>query len=131
MAGKSQAVPSGVRAVVLARDGHRCARCDVSCLNVPASVHHRKARGMGGTRDPRSSDPRNLILLCGTGTTGCHDWVESHRDAARDAGWLLRGYHELDRPLITRLGTRIVLFADGSREDIWPQDDRLPSEVNA
>lgn len=129
MAGKSQSVPEGVRAVVLARDGHRCARCGTSCLNVPASVHHRRARGMGGTRDARSSDPRNLVLLCGTGTTGCHGWIESHRSAALDTGCLIRSYDELSRPLITRYGTRIVLTADGGRDDVWPADDLLPQEM--
>ena len=130
MAGKkAQDVPSGVRAAVLLRDGPYCARCARSTWDYPASVHHRRPRGMGGTRDPRSSDPRNLVSVCGSGVTGCHGWIESHRDQARAAGWLLRSLDELDSPLITPLGTRITLAADGTRQDCWPADDRLPSEV--
>lgn len=127
--GRSLAVPTGVLALVAQRDGHYCVRCSRSILNYPSSRHHRRPRMMGGTRDPRINDPRNLVSLCGSGTTGCHGWIESHRDQARAAGWLLRSLDELDSPLITPLGTRITLRADGTREECWPADDRLPSEV--
>jgi hypothetical protein len=129
--GKSLQVPSGVRALVLARDGHHCARCGRSVLNYPSSLHHRLPRRMGGTRDPRINDPRNLIRLCGTGTSGCHEFVESHRDLSRATGWLLPSLDELASPLITVYGTRIVLTADGGREDVWPADDLTPSEVTS
>jgi hypothetical protein len=33
--------------------------------------------------------PANLVLLCGSGTTGCHGWVEAHRAAATRAGFLV------------------------------------------
>ena len=102
---------------VVTRDRSRCARCNVGIGNVPASVHHRKPRGMGGTRDPRSNDLRNLVLLCGTGTTGCHGDIESHRTLAYDTGWLLRSYDDLDTPMISRDGRRIILTSDGDRWD--------------
>lgn len=53
------------------------------------SVHHRRPRGSGGTSVPWINFPSNLILLCGSGTTGCHGWVESHRDEARALGFLV------------------------------------------
>jgi 5-methylcytosine-specific restriction protein A len=40
---------------------------------------------MGGSSDPATNSPVNLVLLC----RGCHRWVESHRSAARLAGWLV------------------------------------------
>lgn len=48
---------------------------------------------MGGSRvEPTASA---IAVLCGSGNTGCHGWVESHREEARKAGWLLR---EVDDP---------------------------------
>jgi hypothetical protein len=108
---------------VLERDGHLCARCSKSILNVPSSIHHRCPRRMGGTTDPRINDPRNLVRICGTGTTGCHGMVESYRDQARIDGWLLRSLDDLDRPLRTLWGTTVRLFEDGSRVDDWPTEE--------
>lgn len=33
--------------------------------------------------------PANLLLLCGSGTTGCHGWIEAHRGDSLDLGWLV------------------------------------------
>jgi hypothetical protein len=44
---------------------------------------------MGGTRDPLAGHPSNIVLLCGSGTTGCHGWIEDHREDALETGWLL------------------------------------------
>lgn len=52
---------------------------------------------MGGTRRPDANSPQNLLALCGSGTTGCHGWVESHRKDSYEAGYLL---YDLDDPLI-------------------------------
>lgn len=81
---------------------------------------------MGGTSDVRINDPRNLIRLCGTGTTGCHGWVESHRTEALRTGWLVASLEDfqLDRPLVNVWGGRVRLDAAGGRvdlpEDGWP-----------
>lgn len=53
------------------------------------SLHHRVPRGMGGSKTSWINAPSNLILLCGTGTTGCHGWVEANRAVARDQGWII------------------------------------------
>lgn len=78
-----------VRQAVVDRDKHRCARCGRQLPGYPASIHHRTPRGMGGTRDPKVNKASNLLLLCGTGTTGCHGWVESHRKEATERGFLV------------------------------------------
>jgi len=44
---------------------------------------------MGGTVDPDVDLPSNIGLLCGSGTTGCHGWVERNRTAAEAEGWLV------------------------------------------
>lgn len=54
------------------------------------SLHHRTARQMGGSKLWWLNLPGNLIVLCGSGTTGCHGWVESHREHAEERGFLVR-----------------------------------------
>lgn len=98
------------------RDGGLCARCGVT-LSGLSSLHHRKPRGMGGTKDPRSDDPRNLIHLCGSGTTGCHGHIESHRQQAYETGWLLRSLDQLDVAMLAVDGRLITLLEDGTRTD--------------
>ena len=64
---------------------------------------------MGGTSDPASNRPPNLVSLCGTGTTGCHGLVESKRAEALSEGWLVR--HGVDAaavPVLTYLGLRLL-----------------------
>lgn len=123
---KALQIPPAVRLLVAERDGHYCARCGTSVVNVPSSVHHRYLRGMGGSRDQRINDPRNLVQMCGSGTTECHGWAHHNRTDARDAGWIIRSLDLLDEPMRTVFGTRVTLTADGDREDFWPFDDVLP-----
>lgn len=85
--GSSSEIPDDVREAVLERDGHACVRCGVTVQRPVYSLHHRRARGMGGSR--RLHTMANLVTLCGTGTTGCHGDVESDREASEAAGWLL------------------------------------------
>ena len=44
---------------------------------------------MGGSKNELLHQPANLIALCGSGVTGCHGWVESNRDKAREMGYLI------------------------------------------
>ena len=45
---------------------------------------------MGGSKNEMLHLPANLIVLCGTGTSGCHGWVESNREKARELGYLIQ-----------------------------------------
>lgn len=93
-----------MRANVVVREDGRCFRCgkqvaiyegetyhDLPVVKRVAefSIHHRKPRGMGGSNSLDINIFPNLILLCGTGTTGCHGWVESHREQAYKEGLLI------------------------------------------
>lgn len=74
--------------LIVARDRGACALCGrvVTHLQrgVAWSIHHRRARGAGGTSVRWVNAASNGITLCGSGTTGCHHWVESHpREALR------------------------------------------------
>lgn len=69
-----------------ARAGGHCEVCNVDLTTGRSySKHHRLPRGRGGT-----NVLSNLMLVCGTGTTGCHGMIESRRTIAYTRGWLVR-----------------------------------------
>lgn len=82
-------VPAAIRALLLIRARGRCEVCRAQ-LAEGWNVHHRLPKGMGGSTDPDRHCPSRLLALCGTGTTGCHGDVESHRAWAREHGYLVR-----------------------------------------
>jgi 5-methylcytosine-specific restriction enzyme A len=87
-------ITTTVLALLRERSHGRCEMCPAPATN----THHRRPRGMGGSKDPATNSPSNLVRLCGSGTTGCHGWIERERDAARDRGWLL---HQAQNPATT------------------------------
>lgn len=100
-----------LRAAVLDRDGHRCVRCGIALDQAwTYSIHHRTPRGMGGSK--RANTMPNLITLCGSGVTLCHGWIESHRDAARDLGYLVRRGHDPATTPVLIAGRGLVLLDD-------------------
>ncbi|AIK69329.1 HNH endonuclease [Mycobacterium phage ThreeRngTarjay] len=95
-----------VRRLIIDRDQGLCARCMYS----GAEVHHRRPRGIGGSKDPATNAPANGVLLC----PSCHRWIESNRDRARQDGWLVRqGQNPADIPVRYR-GEWVLLREDGS-----------------
>ena len=44
---------------------------------------------MGGSKSHEWETPECGVVLCGTGTTGCHGYVESNRAEAAEQGWLV------------------------------------------
>ncbi len=96
--------PQWVVDLVHARSG---GICEV-CLVVRASQqHHRRPRGMGGTRRPESNRPSALLDLCHL----CHDAVERNREWARDHGYLVRQEHD-PAAVPVKLCGRLVLLDD-------------------
>lgn len=82
-----------VEHIVFTRDEGCCGSCGgaiTGTRGVDWSIHHRAPRGSGGTKRAWVNQPANLILLCGSGTTGCHGNTESHRDRSIAEGFLLR-----------------------------------------
>jgi hypothetical protein len=45
---------------------------------------------MGGTKQAWVNLPAALLTLCGSGVTGCHGFIETNREDAYNAGWLVR-----------------------------------------
>lgn len=86
------------RRAVAERAGYRCELCP-QLLGYPAgarivwtaahSFHHRRPRAMGGTSRVEANEPPNLLLLCGSGVTGCHGRAETNRQLALALGWLV------------------------------------------
>jgi hypothetical protein len=80
------------------------------------SLHHRKPRRAGGTTDPAVNRASNLMYVCGSGTTGCHGWIESNRREAYARGWLLGAHEEPARtPVYVRAMAGPVLLTDDGR----------------
>lgn len=119
-----------VRNLVWERDGGVCVRCGVPVHGV-YSLQHRRARGMGGTRRGDANSPANLILMCGSATTGCHGWVESHPGEAARYGYRITqttdpaaapvlypdGWVQLDHD-----GRRTVLMRTETAEPVSPSE---------
>ena len=111
------------RQIVLERAFWRC-EVAITCGGVELfgrlySVHHRRPRGMGGSRQDDTSSPSNLLAVCGSGTTGCHGWIESNRAHAIDAGWLLlQTSTPAIEPVLYRDGTAVYLTPDGCLEAV-------------
>lgn len=99
------------RYIVIARANSVCELCYGPLSQM--SVHHRKPRQMGGSRLAWINDPENLLALCGSGTTGCHGYVESHRRVAYDYGWLVRtGMMPHSTPFVDMGGNWWYLYND-------------------
>jgi hypothetical protein len=110
-------IPKQVRVTVLDRDGLTCVRCGAPISLADYSLHHRRPRGMGGTRDVRINFPSNLLTLCGSGTTGCHGHVESHRFDAIAEGYLLTNVADAaSTPVLTSAGW--LLFTDDGEIEV-------------
>lgn len=78
-------------------------RC-IGCGRPDITAQHRRARGMGGTKDVSIGHPANGVPLCGSGTVGCHGWTEHHPQDALLLGWRLApGQPALGAPFWDRL----------------------------
>lgn len=84
----ARAARLAAHALVEARDTG-CHRCGLPYGSIHWwSHHHRRSRGMGGSNECDTA--ANIIVLCGSGTTGCHGWVTSHPTESAEAGWVVR-----------------------------------------
>lgn len=116
------------RRVVAERAGWCCEICptllhDGNTWTQAHSFHHRLPRRMGGTSRPDVNAAYALLLLCGTGTTGCHGYVESNRQEAYAMGWLLHdGQNPADVPVVVMrvLTGPVLLTADGHYQEVTP-----------
>lgn len=109
------------RDLVLERAHHKCEICGSSVSN--PNLHHRKPRGMGGTKNPDSRSPANALYL----HFQCHAWVESNREKSYDLGYLVKQQEQSDKkPVLTYLGW-VLLHHDGTTttlEEAWDSEGK-------
>ena len=115
-----------LRAAIQDRDVCCCVRCGHYCLNEPHSVHHRQVKGMGGSK--HRDHPANLIVLCGTGTTGCHGYVHAHPTVSYRLGYLVRSTTRPESAPVWAAGAEWVLLDDDY--GLTPVRD-IPEEITA
>ena len=87
------------------RDRQRCARCGVIIWS-GGSRHHRKFKSRRG-----GDEVSNGLLLCGSGTTGCHGWAHSNPRSARMTGFAVES-HEDPRLVPVKHGIYGVVWLD-------------------
>lgn len=105
-------IPKRTVELVYSRAGYACERCGTNESRF-WSIHHRRPRGMGGTKRSDTNTASNLILVCGSGTTGCHGWIESNRAEALGLGLLVHQFiSPLGAPVTLTVG-RVLLDDDG------------------
>lgn len=83
------AVPTDVRAIVVARSKGRCEAGLPGCLGAGTMTHHRQLRQAGGKRSEaarqRSNRAANLLDVCPV----CHDAIHARPAESYEAGLLL------------------------------------------
>lgn len=64
------------------------------------SIQHRRAQGLGGTDLTETNGLSNLLLICGTGVSACHGWIENdERGLAEQMGLWVRHTYEYGEPV--------------------------------
>lgn len=93
-----------IRSIVRTRSGGICERCGGYQA---VQQHHRRPRGMGGSRRPDTNTPSNLLDLC----AHCHREVEADRIDSYVDGWLVR-QADLPIDIPVRYRGELVLLDD-------------------
>jgi 5-methylcytosine-specific restriction enzyme A len=85
----SEGFPARVRNIIHSRSdyaGIPTCEVNVQCYLAPATqIHHRRPRGMGGSKRVDTNTASNGLDVCHS----CHEYIESHREEALGQGWLL------------------------------------------
>jgi hypothetical protein len=76
-------LPKQNRQVVQGRAFGRCERCLQA--NLCGDLHHRRPKGLGGSKAPDRHDVANLVYVC----RFCHSWAHGNPKDAAAAGFLV------------------------------------------
>lgn len=94
------------------RSGERCEVCGSLALN--PQIHHRRPRGMGGSKDPVCGSPANGIWI----HPACHAKIEGWRLWAYDHGYLVKQNHD-PRYIPIKIGLFWYLLDDEGNKKMW------------
>lgn len=78
--------PRHVIELVTGRSGGHCECMSSGCTLVAEHTHHRRPKGLGGTRRPESQYASNALAVCAR----CHLRIHAMPTWARDNGFLVR-----------------------------------------
>ena len=81
-----------------------CELCGLP-LREAAQIHHRRPRGMGGTRSTETQSPANGLWV----HFKCHEKIERYREESLKNGWLVpQGQPPHRTPVLTAWGWRLL-----------------------
>ena len=103
------AISKKMRELILARDGH-CYHCGTD--DDTLVVHHRKGRGLGGSK--LLDTPDNLMAVCAF-YNGDMESVSASAQQARAWGHKLAVWERTERPVYDVAGGWWFLLPDGNR----------------
>lgn len=107
MTRRATGFPLKVRTLIVERAQGLCERCGEAKPGM--QIHHRRPRGMGGSRLEDTNRASNGLYLC----ADCHAWVERYRDKARQHGLLLTQSEYPPDRFVQRRGDIVRLTDDG------------------
>lgn len=103
------------KTLVARRQRYRCAVCGRDLLDayIRHSFHHRHMRSHPY---PGLHEPQNLILVCGSGTQGCHGRIHANPEWAYRLGYLvhMNDEHPENRQYYDRKQGWLYLNPDGT-----------------
>jgi hypothetical protein len=105
------------REIIRERSGGQCELCR---SRDATNMHHRRPRGMGGTKRDIHT-PAWILHVCGSGTHGCHGLIESRRALAYTNGWLLRNHEHPSTTPAWLFRSLFVILTDKGTYEPWGQ----------
>ena len=96
------------RKVIRTRAQDRCELCGTRCTD--GQIHHRRPRGMGGTKNLLSRSVSNGLYV----HFRCHHMIEMNRAKALENGWLIRQSDDPESEPVRLHSGWVVLNPDGS-----------------
>jgi hypothetical protein len=87
--------------------------CEICGAAGATNAHHRKNKSQGGT-----GTLSGLLLLCGSGVSGCHGVVTLNPLWAARFGYTIRSYENTSKPVLLDRHGWVRLFDDGGLEHV-------------
>ena len=123
---KRTGFPAAVSELVLARSEGACEIMAGCCTHTATDLHHRRPRGMGGSKADDTNTAANALAAC----RPCHLWVESRREWSVENGFLIGQYADPTTVPVwwrcnrNNAGSKIMVYLreDGSKKHFGTGD---------